>query len=276
MQFLKPLKAGVFAFLVGASLSNASPFVKGSYPWISARQTQIPTIVLAGVTVPNTPIVQAAQAYARAHADDMTFNHVMRSWLFGSIMINKTTAATGVAFDPEVHAVAAILHDLGWDKTGELISKDKRFEVDGAIAAWNFIEAAVNNGTADNDWDENRKQLVWDSIALHTTPQISAYKQPVVALTGFGILSDFQGPHSNCCDPEHLLTWDEYNTIKEAFPRLDLGPSVSKIACGIAKTKPATTFDNWMMTYGFHYVENYTQEAKGHLTIDLVESALPN
>src|SRR6266498_5859447 len=50
---------------------------------LSSRQSKIATTVIAGVMVPNTPIVQAAQAYARAHSDDMTFNHVMRSWLFG-------------------------------------------------------------------------------------------------------------------------------------------------------------------------------------------------
>lgn len=33
--------------------------------------------------------------------------------------------------------------------------------------------------------------------------------------------------------------------------------------------------DNWMMQYGIRYVENYTEEAKGHLAIDIVEGALP-
>jgi hypothetical protein len=33
--------------------------------------------------------------------------------------------------------------------------------------------------------------------------------------------------------------------------------------------------DNWMMQYGVRYVENYTEEAKGHLAIDIVEGALP-
>lgn len=34
--------------------------------------------------------------------------------------------------------------------------------------------------------------------------------------------------------------------------------------------------DNWMMQYGIRYVKNYTEEAKGHLGIDMVEGSLPN
>ncbi|CZR56833.1 uncharacterized protein PAC_06722 [Phialocephala subalpina] len=200
--------------------------------WVKlSGPTKIPTIVIAGVTVPNTPIVQAAQVYARAHADDMTFNHIMRSWLFGAIIINKN-ATLSSTIEPETLAVAV------WDNTGALISTDKRFEVDGAIAAWDFIDSAVTNGTA-HGWDEYRKQLVWDSIVLHTDPSIFQYKQPVVKTTATGIFADFQGPNS---DLSHTLTWDEYYQVKDAFPRLDIGPSVTRIICGFARTKPATTY----------------------------------
>ncbi|KAH6684008.1 hypothetical protein B0J14DRAFT_571874 [Halenospora varia] len=264
MQLLK--YGTIAAFVAILAFTDARP-----QPPIAI--SKIPTTIIAGVAVPNTPIVRAAQTYARAHSDDMTYNHVMRSWLFGTIIINKN-ATQRSAIDPETHAVAAILHDLGWDNTSELISPDKRFEVDGAIAAWNFIEAAVSNGTAEKgEWGQHRKQQVWDSIALHTTPSISRYSQPIVAMTGNGIFSDFGGPNT---DMTGLLTWDEYYRVKEAFPRHDLGPSVSKIACGFAKTKPSTTYDNWMQPFGDRYVENYTQEAKGKLGIDMVEGALPN
>jgi hypothetical protein len=37
-----------------------------------------------------------------------------------------------------------------------------------------------------------------------------------------------------------------------------------------------TVTDTWMMPFGDLYVENYTQEAKGHLAIDLVQGSLPN
>jgi hypothetical protein len=34
--------------------------------------------------------------------------------------------------------------------------------------------------------------------------------------------------------------------------------------------------DTWMMPFGDLYVKNYTEEAKGHLAIDIVQGALPN
>jgi hypothetical protein len=196
---------------------------------------KMPTTIIAGVTVPDTPLIKAAIAYARAHSSDMAYNHIMRSWLFGTLIIQKV--APSGTIDPEVHSLSAILHDLGWDSTGELISKDKRFEVDGAIAARNFIEAEVKDGKA-HGWDEHRKQLVWDTIALHTTPDIAMYKQPVVGLVSAGIASDFHGPNS---DPTGSLTWDEYNAIVKEFPRLDLAGGIRKIICGFIDTKPETT-----------------------------------
>lgn len=285
MHFLNHLWAGALVVLLGSSYSNASPA-----PTQSLGRDDHQTRVIAGVTIPDTPVVRAAQAYARAHANDMTYNHVMRSWLFGAIIISRSKDR--LTIDPEVHAVAALLHDLGWDNTGELVSPDKRFEVDGAIAAWNFIESSLHNGTIhSHDWDDDRKWLVWDSIALHTTPSIFAYKQPLVFLTAAGINADFHGPDS---DLSGLITWDDYYQVKAAFPRLDLASGVSEIICGFARNKPATTYgrlhyasyilncrlifelDNFMMQFGVRYIANYSQNAVGHLGIDQVENALPN
>ena len=37
---------------------------------------------LAGVQVPDSPLVARAIEYARANSEAYLFNHVMRSWLF--------------------------------------------------------------------------------------------------------------------------------------------------------------------------------------------------
>jgi len=221
MHFIKPL----FTFLALASLSHAFP-----------SATNPSTTTIAGITVPNTPLIKASQAYARAHGDDMTYNHVMRTWLFGANAINKNATLSNTV-DSEAFAVAALLHDLGWDNStnSTIISPDKRFEVDGAIAAKDFIEQHGNK----NAWDDSRKQLVWDAIALHSTPSISTYKQLECALMTAGVLADIDGPGG---DPTGSLTWEEYDRIKDIFPRLDVGPNISKIICGLAKTKPATTY----------------------------------
>lgn len=89
----------------------------------------------------------------------------MRSWLLGFIIAAKIPELQGR--DLEAHAIAAILHDLGWAETGDLVTEDKRFEVDGANAARDFLEKEAG------DWNKHRLQLVWDAIALHTTPSIA-------------------------------------------------------------------------------------------------------
>lgn len=137
------------------------------------HSSDMPTTTLAGITVPNTPLIKAAISHARAHSSDMTYNHIMRSWLFSTLAVQR--AAPPDTIDLEVQSLAALLHDLGWDCTGKFVSTDKRFEVDGAMAARAFIDAEQEKGTA-SGWDEHRKQLVWDAIALHTTPSIAMYK----------------------------------------------------------------------------------------------------
>jgi hypothetical protein len=56
----------------------------------------IPTKVLAGVTVPDTPLITKALEYARIHLDDVTFNHVIRSWLFGASIASQNPDYKGI------------------------------------------------------------------------------------------------------------------------------------------------------------------------------------
>ncbi|KAF2665025.1 hypothetical protein BT63DRAFT_459645 [Microthyrium microscopicum] len=228
--------------------------------------SQQPTRTIAGVTVVDTDLVKAAQQYARAHSDDMTYNHVMRSWLFGVTISKKLEPFLGPV-DPEAQAIAAIMHDLGWDNTGELISSDKRFEVDGAIAARAWIDKQQKDGLASN-LDESKKDLIWDAIALHTTPSIAAFKQPLVQVVGAGIASDFQGPTT---DPTKTLTWDEYHAVTAEFPRLDLAAGIRRILCGFAETKPQATIESFSEQYGVRFIKGY----KPTYGIDMVENSLP-
>ena len=220
----------------------------------------IPTRVFGGVRVPYTPIIDASITYARAHLNDMAYNHVFRSWLFGFAIAGKIESLQGR--DQEVHSVSALLHDLGWDTTGELVSEDKRFEVDGANAARDFLKSEAG------DWDSHRLQLVWDAIALHTTPSIAEHKEVEVAATCFGILADFVGPDGI---PGGALSWDEYNAIVQGYPRLGLKEGIKEIMCHLCKTKPKTTYDNFVGQFGLKYVEGFSTE--GRLAIDLIEGS---
>ncbi|KAB5540552.1 hypothetical protein GE09DRAFT_260142 [Coniochaeta sp. 2T2.1] len=236
------------ATCLSSSLSDNNPV----YP----LPDRYPKRTIAGVPVPDTPLIRAAQVYAQSHADDTVYRHIMRSWLFGSLLLhhNATLAAT---VDEEVHAVAIILHDLGWDRTfnSSLVSHDRRFEVDGAIAARNFIRSHSRG----REWEERRVQLVWDAIALHTEPKYFTYKEPEVAAVGTGIVLDFIGP-------AYGIPEEEYAAVVREFPNEDLVSGTVDALTWLCRTKPETTYDTFMQPYGERFVEGYS--AVGQRAID--------
>jgi hypothetical protein len=85
-------------------------------------------MVFAGIKAPDTTLVRDAIDLSRSLLEPFLFNHVMRSWLFGILL----SEGAELAPDPELLAVAAVLHDLGL--TGRYTAEN-RFEVDGANAA---------------------------------------------------------------------------------------------------------------------------------------------
>src|SRR5512132_3048318 len=120
------------------------------------------TRLLAGVSVPDTPVISRAIEFARERSEPYLFNHAMRSWLFASMIAQRNQAV----HDGEVLAVATILHDVGLveDFNGPL-----RFEVEGANAARAFAR--------DQGIDDRRAQLIWDGVALNSTPSVGLYKE---------------------------------------------------------------------------------------------------
>src|SRR6202451_4934688 len=120
-------------------------------------------MVLAGIEVPDTVLVRDAIDLSRSASEPFLFNHVMRSWLFGVLLSESAERAP----DSELLAVAAILHDLGLT---ERYTAENRFEVDGANAAREFLK--------DRGISAQQAQVVWDAIALHTTPTLALHKEP--------------------------------------------------------------------------------------------------
>ena len=228
----------------------------------STTMARLPTRVLAGVTVPDTPLITKALDFVRTHVDDLTYNHVVRSWLFGHFIAGQIPSLQDR--DVEAHAISAILHDLGWAITPELISTDKRFEVDGANAARDFL---IREG-AKEEWDKNRIQLVWDAIALHTTGSIASHKEVEVRVCMMGISSDFLGPEKGFGGVLTRVVWD--GVVKE-YPRLGFKEGVKEILCRLCKSKPETTYDNFTADFGEAFVEGYSRE--GNRGIDIVMAA---
>jgi hypothetical protein len=219
---------------------------------------------IAGIRLPDTPLISKALSFARIHLDDIAYNHVLRCTYLGVAISDRIPALK--PRDRELHVIAALLHDLGWDRTGTFISTDKRFEVDGANAARDFIKRESHNG----EWDERRIQILWDAIALHTQPDIAWHKEAEVKATQLGIFADFAGV-VGLQNFGIELSQLEWNAICEAFPRHGFKEGVKKTLCGFCESKPATTFDNFAGDFGEMYgVEGYSR--RGMRFIDVFEA----
>src|SRR5262249_56839975 len=131
-----------------------------------------------GVSVSDTPLISAVVEYAQRVSEPYLFNHAMRSWLFAEA-IGRTK---GIEYDREIVAIGTIHHDIGLT---ESVSGPNRFEVNGADAAVAFIRG---RGLSDR-----RAQLVWDLVALNSTPSVALHKEPDVSVGTMGIGLDYGG-----------------------------------------------------------------------------------
>ncbi|RYP10421.1 hypothetical protein DL765_008117 [Monosporascus sp. GIB2] len=236
---LTPTRSHIRRFIVsGLMFSKAQ--AAATPPSSSALLDSLPVREIAGVRVVDTPLVRDAELFARQHSTDVLYKHVMRSMLFGTLITqhNETLAST---VDPETHAVAVLLHDVGLDRrpNSPFISGDRRFEVDGAFAARAFLEAHEEG----RRWqDDGRMQLVWDSIALHTERSIAYYKEPAVQVVSKGIALDFSGPGFS-------VTEAEYAAVVDRFPKDGLRDGLNDTLVWLCETKPATTYGELLRVF---------------------------
>jgi hypothetical protein len=217
-------------------------------PWRHAETPQGATRSLAGILVPDTPIVARAIEHARKHSEPYLFNHAMRSWLFAVAIAQRQETL----HDPEVLAVATVLHDIGLTKA---FAGPLRFEVEGANAARAFARA--------EGLTESRAQLIWDGVALNSTPSIALYKEREVALATMGIGLDWGGWGYD------TLSEDQIGTILDAFPRLEMKRQFTRAVCGIVETRPDTTYDNFARDFGERFVPGYKRPS----TVDFLQNA---
>ena len=207
-----------------------------------------PTRLLAGFTLPDGPLIAAAIEYAQRLSEPYLFNHAIRSWLFAEL-IGRTK---GIDYDHEVVAIGTILHDIGLTAG---VSGPNRFEVNGADAARSFI---TGRGLSDR-----RAQLIWDLVALNSTPSLALHKEPEVAVGTMGIGLDFGGFGLDA------LQADEVGRILGEFPRLQMKDRFSEKCCRLVKERPETSHDNFLRDFGERFVPGY----KAVSTVDLLINA---
>ena len=206
------------------------------------------TRLIAGVSVPDGPLITAVIEHAQRLSEPYLFNHAMRSWLFAEAI----GRAKGIDYDREVVAIGTVLHDIGLTAS---VSGPNRFEVNGADAALSFIRG--------KDLSDRRAQLIWDLVALNSTPSLALHKEPEVAVGTMGIGLDYGG-----FGIEALPTAD-VERILSAFPRLKMKQQFAETCYRLVTNKPETSHDNFLRDFGDRFVPGY----KAVSTVDLLMDA---
>ena len=203
---------------------------------------------IASITVPDSPLVERSIEYAREKCEPYLFNHVVRSWLFAA----RLGEIQKIKHDAEVVAVGTLLHDI---TLNEAFAGPRRFEVEAADLVRSF---AKEGGV-----DERRAQLIWDGVALNSTPSIGLFKEPEVALCTAGIVLDVVGIQCS------LIPAAEMAQIIREYPRLNMKQKMTHCFCEIARKRPETTYDNFVRDFGERFVAGY----KAPSSVDFVKNA---
>ena len=206
------------------------------------------TRLISGVSVPDTLLITEALEYAQKLSEPYLFNHAMRSWLFAARIAQLKAIDCGL----EVVGVGTILHDIGLTAG---VSGPNRFEVNGADAALSFVK--------ERGFPDRRARLIWDLVALNSTPSIALHKEPEVALGTMGIGLDYGG-----FGLESIPAVDITKIIGE-FPRLQMKHEFAETCRRLVATRPETSYDNFLRDFGERFVPGY----KTVSTVDLLMNA---
>lgn len=179
---------------------------------------------VAGIKIPDSTIASQATELLLEHGTEFLYNHSLRTFVFASLNGEQKK----IRYDPELLYVSAAFHDLGL--TPQYSSPDKRFEVDGANAARDFLKS--------HGLPQQVLQLVWDAVALHTSPGIAEHKEAEVALLNYGVALDVVGRGY-----EHLSEEHREDIIKQ-FPRTGFKKKIIPTFFEGFKHKTDTTFGN--------------------------------
>jgi len=206
------------------------------------------TRLIAGVSVPDSPLITAAIEYAQRLSEPYLFNHAIRSWLFAETI----GRIKGIEYDHEVVAIGTILHDIGLTAS---VSGPNRFEVNGADAALAFIKG--------KGFSDRRAQLIWDLVALNSTPSLALHKEPEVAVGTMGIGLDYAG------FGVEALSAGDVERLFSVFPRLRMKQRFAETCCRLIAARPETSYDNFLRDFGERFVPSY----KAMSTVDLLMNA---
>ncbi|CAM3435934.1 HD/PDEase domain-containing protein [Bordetella sputigena] len=154
---------------------------------------------ISGPRIPDSRIAREITEFIRDTESPLLFHHSLRVYFWGAMAGERK----GLSFDPELLYAACMFHDIGL--TAHYTSSKLRFEVDGANAARDFLRS---RGIAERDIE-----VVWNAVALHTTPGIPEFMRPEIALLQAGAGMDVAGRDYD------EYTAEQRDSVVAAFPR---------------------------------------------------------
>ena len=154
---------------------------------------------ISGVRIPDSKIAREVTEFIRDAESDLLFHHSVRVYVWGAL----TGTRMKLRFEPELLYTAAMFHDIGL--TTRYADSKLRFEVDGANAARDFLRG---HGVSERDIE-----MVWNAVALHTTPGIPEFMRPEIALVQAGAGMDVAGRGYD------QFTDEQRQAVIAAFPR---------------------------------------------------------
>jgi hypothetical protein len=195
------------------------------------------TTSIAGIGIPDSRLAQEATDYIRDVESPLLFHHSCRTFLFGMMH----GQLRGQEVDPELLYVGAMFHDLGLVEGHRDLSR--RFEVDGAYAARDFLAA--------REVPDDALRRVWSAIALHTTHGVPEFMEPEIALLAAGVETDVDGAGLNLLDPNAVAE------VVDTHPRHDFKRQALLTFAAGFKDRPATTFGNITADVLTHFSPGY-------------------
>ncbi len=172
------------------------------------------------LSLPDDGNARAALDLVRRHESEPIANHSIRTYLFARLVAERRELHAGRDFAADLLFYACVLHDIGLSEFGD---RPDRFEVAGADIAAEFLSGrGLDAGSID---------LVWQAIALHTSPGIAERRGQVCALTRAGIALDF-GTEAD------IVTDADAARIHRTYPRLAMARSLTDIIVQQAQRRP--------------------------------------
>ncbi len=192
----------------------------------SAPQANLPAEV-AGVTQPRSELALAAAGFAQQNCPDFLFNHCMRTFTFGALLLQRQR----LSFNADTAFVASALHDLGLLQPFE--SPLGSFEIDGADAAEKFM-LAHHRSAAEGD-------QVWHAVEMHDGRwALTARQGPEAMLVSLGAGADVYGPDPGELEPRQIAD------VLAAFPRRQFKQRFTSLLIAHCERKPDSQRGSWL------------------------------